>query len=203
VLRAKAVVTDESAGHQVVGVIGSDAAQSLSAAAAWLNVEGDHGRAIGIIAREVVTNALAHLTAVDRNVWTRRDIEGGVAQVYKVTSEAFVAQMLNLDVLGGIAFDKGCYTGQEVIARAHYRGRVKRRMQRFRTTASATLARGDSGLMQDGRSYKVVEVIRLDDGRCEFLAVAPTQAGTDETEGAVETPALHVEQLSLPYSLPE
>ena len=60
-------------------------------------------------------------------------IAAGEPQVFAATSEAFVAQMLNLDLLGAIAFDKGCYTGQEVIARAHYRGRVKRRMQRFVT----------------------------------------------------------------------
>ena len=72
-------------------------------------------------------------------------IAAGEPQVYAATSEAFVAQMLNLDLLNAIAFDKGCYTGQEVIARAHYRGRVKRRMQRFVTEApAAPLQPGDS-----------------------------------------------------------
>ena len=63
--------------------------------------------------------------------WQLAGIAAGEPQVYAATSEQFVAQMLNLDLLDGIAFDKGCYTGQEVIARAHYRGRVKRRMQRL------------------------------------------------------------------------
>src|SRR5215831_6973743 len=58
-------------------------------------------------------------------------IRAGVPHVFPATHEAFVAQMLNLDVLGAISFDKGCYTGQEIIARAHYRGAVKRRMFRF------------------------------------------------------------------------
>ena len=73
--------------------------------------------------------------ADDRASWERADIAAGLPQVYTATSEAFVAQMLNLDLLGAIAFDKGCYTGQEVIARAHYRGRVKRRLQRWHATA--------------------------------------------------------------------
>ena len=60
------------------------------------------------------------------------DIRQGLPQVYAVTSEMFVAQMLNLDLLGAIAFDKGCYTGQEIIARVHYRGAVKRHMQALR-----------------------------------------------------------------------
>lgn len=63
--------------------------------------------------------------------WRRADIAAGIPQVYPQTTESFVAQMLNLDLLGGISFDKGCYTGQEIIARTHYRGTIKRRMLRF------------------------------------------------------------------------
>src|ERR1700739_2574160 len=81
--------------------------------------------------------------------------------------------MLNRDALGAIDFDKGCYTGQEVIARAHYRGRVKRRMQRFLTDAPAVLQPGDSGVLADGRTFRVVRTATHPDGRCEFLAVAP------------------------------
>src|ERR1041384_6053825 len=90
--------------------------------------------------------------------------------------------MLNLDVVGGIAFDKGCYTGQEVIAHAHYRGKVKRRMQRFRTMGPATFTAGGSGALPDGRTFKVVDAVHLPDGRCEFLAVAPLTAGAIEAE---------------------
>jgi folate-binding protein YgfZ len=142
-------------------------------------------------------------------------IAAGLPQVYAATSEQFVAQMINLDVLGGISFTKGCYTGQEVIARAHYRGRVKRRMQRFRTATAATLAPGDAGKLKDGRSFRVVDATTLPDGRCEFLAVAPLVAGQLEAglePGQVEqdaaadagaaTSALDAEQLTLPYELP-
>jgi folate-binding protein YgfZ len=105
------------------------------------------------------------------NAWHAADIAAGLPQVYAATTESFVAQMLNLDLLEGIAFDKGCYTGQEVIARAHYRGKVKRRMQRFRTREPAKLAAGDAGTLSDGRSFKVVDAVQLGDGRTEFLAV--------------------------------
>jgi tRNA-modifying protein YgfZ len=128
---------------------------------------------------------LAGCVAAERDVWRLLDIADGEAQVYAATSEEFVAQMLNLDALDAIAFDKGCYTGQEVIARAHYRGRVKRRMQRFVSRgAVAKLAVGESGQLADGRAFKVVEAVRLGDGRCEFLAVAPLLAG-----GAAENAA--------------
>jgi folate-binding protein YgfZ len=106
------------------------------------------------------------------------DIADGEAQVYAATSEEFVAQMLNFDALDAIAFAKGCYTGQEVIARAHYRGRVKRRLQRFVSRGAAALAVGESGTLADGRAFKVVEAVGLADGRCEFLAVAPFAGGT-------------------------
>ena len=108
-------------------------------------------------------------------------------QVYAATAEAFVAQMLNLDVLQAISFEKGCYTGQEVIARAHYRGRVKRRMQRFVTAAAAAapLRPGDAGTLADGRQFKVVDAATLPDGRIAFLAVAPLSAGAVDDEPAL------------------
>jgi folate-binding protein YgfZ len=135
---------------------------------------------------------LAGCDAAVRDVWRLLDIADGEAQVYAATSEEFVAQMLNLDALDAIAFDKGCYTGQEVIARAHYRGRVKRRLQRFVSRGAATLAVGESGTLADGRGFKVVEFVKLADGRGEFLAVAPLVGGTTgaaEAAGATSTNA--------------
>jgi tRNA-modifying protein YgfZ len=130
------------------------------------------------------------------------DIQQGIPQVYAATSEAFVAQMLNLDIVGGISFEKGCYTGQEVIARAHYRGRVKRRMQRFRSTAEIVLAPGDSGALRDGRPFRIVDAVPLADGRSEFLAVVPVASG-DAPEVEVGEVRLDAESLPLPYSLPD
>jgi folate-binding protein YgfZ len=144
-----------------------------------------------------------------REDWQRGAIAAGEPQVYAATSEEFVAQMLNLDALGAIAFDKGCYTGQEVIARAHYRGRVKRRMQRFVTRVPHALQPGDAGELADGRAFRVVDAVRLADGRCEFLAVAPLETGPGEAEGAAAAGAaaagvgnLAVQALPLPYPLP-
>jgi len=131
-------------------------------------------------------DVLAHGVPAKREIWRELDIIAGLPQVYGPTSEEFVAQMLNLDVVGAIAFDKGCYTGQEVIARAHYRGRVKRRLQRFRSRRPMDLKPGDAGELADGRAFKVVEAVCLEDGRCEFLAVAPLPSA--ETELSTATP---------------
>ena len=135
-------------------------------------------------ARESVP--LSGCASGERDAWRLLDIADGVAQVYAATSEEFVAQMLNLDALGGITFDKGCYTGQEVIARAHYRGRVKRRMQRFFSRDALKLVPGESGKLGDGRTFKVVDAVQLANGRCEFLAVAPMVVGSAGAEGAEE-----------------
>jgi len=141
-----------------------------------------------------------HSVPVRREVWRQLDISAGLPQVYGATSEEFVAQMLNLDVVGAIAFDKGCYTGQEVIARAHYRGRVKRRLQRFRSRGPLDLEPGDSGELPDGRAFQVVEAVRLADGRCEFLAVAPLPTTEPELSAANQPDAM-LERVSAPLGV--
>jgi len=138
----------------------------------------------------------------ERQRWRSFDLAGGQPQVYAATSEQFIAQMLNLDALGAIAFDKGCYTGQEVIARAHYRGRVKRRMQRFATHAAQELVAGTVGRLTDGRSFKVVDAVRQEGGGCEFLAVTAL-AARDEAQQDSATPPIEATALPLPYGLPE
>ena len=164
----------------------------------YLTVSEQPVRWLEIAARAGEPHA-AHAAA--REAWRLLDVRAALPQIYAATSEQFVAQMLNLDVLGAIAFDKGCYTGQEVIARAHYRGRVKRRAQRFLTRAALALAPGESGVLPDGRVFTVVEAARRADGRCEFLAVAPLAA--DESGAAGDAPLVQAEPLAMPYALPE
>jgi tRNA-modifying protein YgfZ len=144
--------------------------------------------------------SLARCTRAPPGLWQRLGVENGEPQVYAATSGEFVAQMLNLDVLGAIAFDKGCYTGQEVIARAHYRGRVKRRLQRFRSAEPLPLEPGDAGELADGRTFRVVDAVRPADGGCEFLAVAPLPGADAPAPGGAAR--LNATQLPLPYELP-
>lgn len=77
---------------------------------------------------ESLTPAAPAADAVAAALWRRDDILDGIPQIFAATQDHFVAQMVNLDWLGGISFDKGCYTGQEIIARLHYLGQLKRRM---------------------------------------------------------------------------
>jgi len=229
ILRAKVKLADESAEWSITGLLAREPSAQTPAPhddpeRTLLSALPDQVGGVARIsaslalrvaqqpARWLLVSPAAHapplarcLTAAAED-WLRLAIAAGEPQVYAATSEEFVAQMLNLDVLGAIAFDKGCYTGQEVIARAHYRGRVKRRLQRFRTHAARQLAAGDSGELSDGRVFKVVSAAALADGGCEFLAVAPVIA--DASEGSRLQPAagaqvLIAEQLPLGYLLPE
>jgi folate-binding protein YgfZ len=61
--------------------------------------------------------------------WGLLDIQAGIPTVYRATSEAFVPQMTNMQLVDGVSFDKGCYVGQEVVARMKYLGKLKRRMR--------------------------------------------------------------------------
>ena len=216
ILRAKVKLSDESAAWQVLGMLapaqtGSDTdspAEGLPPPGGVTQVAGGHLVRIGdsplrllLLRAEDAPPPEGH-APLALNDWQLAAIAAGEPQVYAATSEEFVSQMLNLDLVEGISFEKGCYTGQEVIARAHFRGRVKRRMQRFITQGAATLAPGESARLADGRPLTVVEAAPHADGRCEFLAVTALSA---EAEGAPEVSGARVlaaTQLALPYDLP-
>jgi folate-binding protein YgfZ len=134
--------------------------------------------------------------------WLADDVAAGLPQVHATTSERFVAQMLNLDRVEGISFTKGCYTGQEIIARAHYRGRVKRRMQRFTSRDPQPLAPGDHVRLTGGAAIDIIEVVRRADGTQDFLAVAPLpDASREETATEPALPGIVATLAPLPYGL--
>jgi tRNA-modifying protein YgfZ len=199
VLRARLKVSDDSQQWRVLGAL--EPAPDLPAGALAL----PHGRSRQLLLIPQSAPAAAKIAtpgAADAHRdWLAQDIAEGLPQVYPATSEAFVAQMLNLDVIGAIAFDKGCYTGQEIIARAHYRGQVKRRMQRFVTADAAGLAPGESVKLPDGRACRIVEAVQRADGRCEFLGVAPLAIAAEADPEAAGA-AVNATPLELPYALP-
>jgi len=84
-----------------------------------------------------------HTTAVGAPCWDWLEIQAGIPEVTLNTQEQFVPQMLNLDLLGAINFKKGCYTGQEIVARTHYLGKVKRRTHLAQLNAKVQPKAGD------------------------------------------------------------
>jgi len=96
--------------------------------------------------------------------WIAEDIKAGVPQVYQATTEAFVPQMLNLHSLNAISFTKGCYPGQEVVARMKYLGKLKRRMFHAEVLGDWVIRPGDEIVDTDNKSVgQVVDVAPLPD----------------------------------------
>jgi folate-binding protein YgfZ len=110
------------------------------------------------------------LAIADSAAWELLDIRQGIGNIVAGTSEVFIPQMLNLDKLRAISFRKGCYTGQEVVARAHYRGAVKRRMRYF-TAVADTVPNAGSALAGESVSGTFVNALATGGGRIEGLVV--------------------------------
>jgi len=106
--------------------------------------------------------------------WARMDILAGYPNITARTSELFVPQMVNLDLLGGVSFQKGCYPGQEVVARMHYLGKLKQRMARFRVDQDTRPWPGDRIHVQgaDSPSGSVIDAQRGAGAGWDLLAVA-------------------------------
>ena len=92
--------------------------------------------------------------------WTLLDIVSGQPVINHQTTEQFIAQFINLDKLNAINFKKGCYPGQEIIARTHYRGKATKRMLRIHTKAKLEAKAGEEIKLQDAteRSYKFIVI---------------------------------------------
>jgi tRNA-modifying protein YgfZ len=131
--------------------------------------------------------------------WRLADIRAGLPQIYAETSESFVAQMLNLDLLDGISFTKGCYTGQEIIARTQHLGRIKRRLFRL-LLPHGTWRIGQPLHLSDGRQGRLTEVIDSN-GQIEALAVLNVEPGS--TADADSEASVSATELPLPYTLTE
>ena len=108
--------------------------------------------------------------------WLAADIAAGLPHVFASTSEQFIPQMLNVDLIDGVSYTKGCYTGQEIVARTHHLGRVKRRTMRFHLPAGGAAPAPLSHLLLDGaKAADVLMTAETDDG-IELLAVTNLDA---------------------------
>ena len=125
------------------------------------------------------------------------EIRLGLPAITPPLVDRFVAQMLNLDVLGATAFDKGCYPGQEIVARVHNLGDVKRRAHRYSTTAAppaigvAVTAAGGNVVGEVVRSAPTAE-------GCELLAVVDHAVAN----GALAIAGAALRELPLPFAVP-
>jgi len=112
--------------------------------------------------------------------WQLLDIAAGFGRVEAATMERFVPQMLNYDLTGHISFNKGCYTGQEVVARLHYRGKPKRRMYLARVPAGVEASAGDELYVLDSDQSVGTVANSADDGTGAMALVVATAAGVEQ-----------------------
>ena len=124
----------------------------------------------------------------DYAAWRVANMRAGVAEILEAQSEEFTPHMLNLDLLGAVSVNKGCYPGQEIVARTHFRGKTRRRLLRFES--AAPVAPGDKVAL-DGRD--VGEVLNAID--TELLAVAPVANAGD----ALTVNGVQLVNVPLPY----
>lgn len=148
-----------------------------------------------------------HCAPVGAEAWRLLDIQAGIPVIYPPTREAFVPQMINFQLLDAVNFKKGCYTGQEIVARMQYLGKLKRRMYRARVNAGVSPEPGEalfSAAAPEQSCGQVVTAAGHPDGGYAVLAVIQIgNAGGDQSLhlGAADGPTLDLE--SLPYPFPD
>lgn len=223
VLRSKVTIADVTDGILRFGVAGAEAASALQRIFGTLPQEPHRLASLpnvtllrlpGPVARYEVFTTVEHApglwaqlrqscTPVGNGAWEWQEIRAGIPDVTPTTQEAFVPQMLNLDALGGINFKKGCYTGQEIVARTHYLGKVKRRTQLGHVEAATPPAPGDKVYGADSAEPvgMVVSAAPAPTGGFDLLAeirLESLEAGPIRLQGADGPP---MELVALPYPL--
>jgi len=211
VMRSRVTLDDASAelpimalgGDCIAGLLDDvpegDFASQQSAGLTVIRFPGKQPRVQVIGATDILISAwkkaAATATLVNDEWWRLQNIRNGIPAIYDATAETFIPQMLNLDLLNGISFTKGCYTGQEVVARMKYLGQLKRRMYLARFDTAQEPGPGDRLFSPSSKSAqgagKVVVVQRSPAGGWEALVAAEissVEAGgmrLGDAEGAV------------------
>lgn len=209
VLRSKCRLSDATAELPLFGLAGAPARAAAGDAAPWQRIDAAGSIAVRLPDAEGVVRVLQvggpspAGAALPLERWQWLEVRSGVPTVESATVEAFVPQMINLELIGGVDFKKGCYPGQEVVARSQYRGTIKRRMFLFDVDAAAAPAQE---VFHDGDPSQpagmVVNAAPHPDGGSSVLVelkLAALAAGTLHL-GAPDGPPLVPRPL--PYTVP-
>ncbi|MDO9404272.1 MAG: folate-binding protein [Polaromonas sp.] len=148
VLRAKVKMSDATADFQLLGLAGTAVAAAGAGTALWSRTEAGAASIVTLHPGAGVPRALwcapvgtpaPAVPALGLDVWSWLSVESGIAMITQPVFEAFVPQMLNYESVGGVNFKKGCYPGQEIVARSQFRGTLKRRAYVVHTDALPTV----------------------------------------------------------------
>jgi folate-binding protein YgfZ len=211
VLRAKAKLTDASAGYAVYGLAGAATHSEGSSDAPWAARQVGAATVINLypacgVARQLwvaPTDEPAPAgPALPVDAWLWSEVRSGIATLSPAVFEAFVPQMLNFESVGGVNFKKGCYPGQEVVARSQFRGTLKRRG--FVVHSDAALQPGQEVFNSTDAEQSVgmvVQAAAAPDGGWDAIASLQLSALEAGTLHAGSSDGAHMRVLPLPYAL--
>lgn len=142
---------------------------------------------------------------VGADAWELLNIRAGIPTVVAATSEAFIPQMTNMELVNGVSFKKGCYTGQEIVARMHYLGKLKKRMYRIKVNCEKQPMPGDHLFAEQSKggsnTGSIVNAQLNANGHYEALAVIQITDAENEKIRLYDANGPEIEILDLPYSL--
>ena len=148
----------------------------------------------------------SHLEVAAFESWRLAEIRAGIPMIFPRTQEEFVLQMANLGVLGGVSFKKGCYPGQEIVARMQYLGKLKRRMFLAELETDRLPQPGDElvveGRQQADGSGMVVDAEFDAEGLCHCLYVAQIARAESGSLQLLDQPEIQIRNVDLPYPSP-
>lgn len=194
--------------REKIGAVPSETDESLTQdEITLLRIPGPHPRFEihgPLTAMQNLWQSLAqHARCAGADSWDLLDIHAGLPSIYPDTAEAFVPQMVNLQLVNGVSFKKGCYTGQEIVARMQYLGKLKRRMYRAHADTSTPPAPGDELTSPHSASGqgagKVVKAAPSPDGGYEMLCVIEIVAADSGEIALADAASIRLHLLSLPY----
>lgn len=227
VLRSKAKLTDATDSQVILGLAGNAATTVLQQwfaampAAPYAKTESDAGTLIRMadasgepryqwcttidIARSAWPELVRTLRPVGAHVWRLTEIRAGIPHITQATQEQFVPQMVNFEAIGGVNFKKGCYPGQEIVARSQYLGKLKRRMM-LASIATADVQAGmeifsSADPEQPCGMVVNAEPVSSDRADCLVEIKIASMEGATVRLGSADGPALQF--MPLPYALPD
>jgi hypothetical protein len=222
ILRSKVKLDDASEASVRIGVAGPSAEALIGSAiavapasalevthsdsATVIRLPGDR---FEIVAKPAQARHLWNLLSATARpagaaVWDWLEIRAGIPAIVAATQDQFVPQMVNFDLVGGVSFQKGCYPGQEIVARTQYLGKLKRRMYLAHVGGSDSPAAGSalySRDLEDQASGMVVTAAPAPGGGFDLLAVIQMASADSEVIhlGALDGPVLEMQ--ALPYAV--
>jgi folate-binding protein YgfZ len=204
VLRSKVTIEDATAATSIMGLVAASDAPPLDPwrvrsidGTAWIRLPDLDGRS-----RHLVVGGSPDERAWDAASWRRLDLESGLPTITAAVQDRFVPQMVNLEALGGVDFKKGCYPGQEIVARSQYLGKLKRRMTIARLSGDAPAPAAGADVFDGAEPVGlVVGAERGPEGVVLLVELPLALFGSSALTLAPSGPALTLQ--APPYPLPD